>query len=143
MKNSMKAAILLLTTLLISTSQVVLADEITDAIEDVRGALNTTDRVNDGPYCQGLPSLADHRFVEKICGGLNKKLNDADAKHGDTKRPKDADAKKKLCDFGTTLFNLANRDKQIITWDEYGGVYSYLLVAQGLVNPSEPCIIDY
>jgi hypothetical protein len=133
MKTTTKAAVLLLTTLFISTSQVVLADDSTHAIEAVRVALN----IVDYPDCLGLPGLAKHKNFVRTCGGLNKKLNDADAKIG---QRRDADAKRKLCDFGTTLFKLADRAKPIISWENYYGVYYPLMDAQALVDPAQDCV---
>ena len=138
MKIKMSAAILLLTTLLISTSQVVLADDGAAKIDAVRVALNTVDYEIDGRLCQGLPGLAKHKFAAKICAGLNKKLNDADNK---LVEQKDGDAKKKLCDFDATLLKLANRRKWIISWGSYLNVYYPLMDAHAHVDPAQECEI--
>lgn len=126
-----RAAIVLLSTLFFGSTQAVLAADCGSEINAVRNALN--DYV-DGS-CEGLPSLWDHMQgatrSQRICDGLNGKLDDADAKIGQRKY---TDAAKKLGDFGTTLYNLAYRDKPIITEDEYSNVDMYLVLAQACVG---------
>jgi len=86
----------------------------------------------------GIPTLLEHKRGDKICDGLNQKLGDADEKH--VKR-KDGDAKKKLCDFGETLYKLAFRAKPIISSDEYSVVYTPLVIAQQHFDPAQVCEI--
>ena len=127
MKTTMKAAILLLTTLLISTSQVVLAD---DLVEDCSAEIDAVRTELDIGFC--VDNLARHKFGEKICNGLYKKLDDADSK---IEQHKFEDAEAKLAGFRKTLDSLAFRAKPIIDPStEYPPVNDELVTAETCVE---------
>ena len=136
MKITNKAAILLLTIVMTGASESVLGHDLSGActaeIDDVRSALNdigsTVDGTPDG-FCFDPKGL--HKFGPKICDGLNKKLDDADAK---LDQHKIADADKKLADFRKTLESLAYRSKHIIDMTQFMSVNIELESAETCVG---------
>lgn len=140
MKYQTTAAVLLSSILSIgvSTSSLAhdLANDCSDEIEDVRNALNAPVAYPglDGFCWDNLAE--DHKseyFGEKICDGLNKKLDDADAK---IEQHKILDAVKKLSDFQNALDGLRYKapGKEIITDAEYNMVNNPLAIAKSCVD---------
>jgi hypothetical protein len=139
MKNQITAAVLLTSvgSIVVSLNSLAhdLANDCSDEIDAVRIALNDTvaDPGLDGFCYDNLAGDHKNNFGEKICVGLNKKLDDTDVKIG---QHKITDAVKKLTDFQNALDGLRFKapGKEIITDAEYNKVNNPLAVARSCVD---------